>query len=122
MRYLEEMRDHPTVDQIYKVLRRRLPSLSRTSVYNALSTLREAGLVRPFSMDGNETLYDANILDHGHFRCTHCGRIYDFDVKLPEAEQIELKGFKTYRRDVLLWGLCPICAEKPECENIKSIN
>jgi Fe2+ or Zn2+ uptake regulation protein len=121
MRYLEEMRDHPTVDQIYKALRRRLPSLSRTSVYNALSVLREAGLVRPFSMDGNETLYDACTLDHGHFRCTHCGRIYDFDVKLPKAEQIELKGFQTHRRDVLLWGLCRVCAEKTEREE-KSIS
>jgi Fur family peroxide stress response transcriptional regulator len=109
LRYLEKHRNHPTADCIYRALRPELPSLSRASVYNSLSALERAGLVRPLTMDGDELRYDATVEDHGHFCCEACGTIHDFDIARSDAA-FRLEGFLVKRRDVLVWGLCPGCS------------
>ena len=43
---LSGRRDHPTADQVYDAVHRRLPSLSRTTVYRVLETLVETGFAR----------------------------------------------------------------------------
>jgi Fe2+ or Zn2+ uptake regulation protein len=111
LRYLEEHRNHPTADRIYKALRPDLPSLSRTSVYNSLSALERSGLVRPLTMDGDELRYDAFLEDHGHFCCEGCGAIHDFELA-PSDAAFSLDGFVAKRRDVLVFGLCPKCAKE----------
>jgi Fur family peroxide stress response transcriptional regulator len=113
LRYLEERRNHPTADLIYKALRPDLPSLSRASVYNSLSAFERAGLVRPLTINGDELRYDASVGDHGHFCCEGCGAIRDFDLT-PAETAFRLEGFRVKRRDVLIFGLCPRCAEESE--------
>jgi Fe2+ or Zn2+ uptake regulation protein len=112
LRYLEENRIHPTVDQIYKALRPHLPSLSRASVYNSLAVLEGNGLVRPLTMSGGELRYDAFVGDHGHFCCRRCGAIYDFDFTVP-ADGLQMpEGFQIERQDFLVWGVCADCAKQ----------
>ncbi|MDR1246543.1 MAG: transcriptional repressor [Clostridiales Family XIII bacterium] len=113
LRYLEKHRNHPTADRIYKALRPELPSLSRASVYNSLSALERAGLVRPLTVNGDELRYDAAVEDHGHFCCDSCGALYDFDIAHSDGT-FELEGFLVKRKDVLVWGLCPSCAAKTQ--------
>ena len=45
MRYLDEHRTHPDADRIYSDLKKDNPSLSRTTVYNALDTLGKANIL-----------------------------------------------------------------------------
>ncbi|MDR3305317.1 MAG: transcriptional repressor [Clostridiales Family XIII bacterium] len=111
LKYLLEQRNHPTIDQIYRALRETLPSLSRTSVYNTVGALQQAGLVRALTMEGNEMRYDAFTEDHGHFKCERCGAILDFDADLSAIGAAGIKGSVVTKRDVLLWGLCPACAK-----------
>jgi Fe2+ or Zn2+ uptake regulation protein len=112
LRYLQEQRNHPTADQIYRNLRGDLPSLSRASVYNTLSVLEKTGLIRPLTINGVEMHYDAFVEDHGHFCCRRCGTIYDFEFSAePDfTGACGLDGFQIERRDFLIWGLCSNCA------------
>ena len=43
---LLKRKDHPTADQVYELVRDRLPGLSRATVYRALETLVQAGAAR----------------------------------------------------------------------------
>ena len=70
---------HPTADMIFTALTPRYPSFSRTTIYNTLHTLVDAGLIREVNIDPQEQRFDGNPSDHGHFRCRHCGEIFDFD-------------------------------------------
>ena len=65
------------MEQIYTVLHKEIPTLSKTTVYNTLNTLIDAGLVKLITIDENETRYDIDTTTHGHFKCESCG-IYDF--------------------------------------------
>lgn len=112
LEYLNENRTHPTVDEIHRDLYKEIPTLSKTTIYNTLNALVEAGMVRIVSLGNNESKYDIVREDHGHFKCESCGEIYDFEVKMESLELDELQNFKVHKKDVYFSGLCPRCLNK----------
>ncbi|MFA6507274.1 MAG: transcriptional repressor [Treponemataceae bacterium] len=101
---------HPSVDWIYRSLSDELPTLSRTTVYNTLGTLIEAGLAKPVFIEGEEIRYDADMSVHGHFRCRKCGTVYDFKVGESDMEPDLPEGFIAEQVQLNCIGLCPACA------------
>ena len=112
LEYLLSKKTHPTVDEIYSELAIELPTLSKTTVYNTLSLFIKEGLVRLVTTEDNETRYDANVADHGHFRCEQCGRIFDFLLNLDNVKTSGLEQFKVREKNVYYKGICPECLEK----------
>ncbi len=78
--YLLDNHIHPTVDDIYKNLIDEMPTLSKTTVYNTLNTFVEHNIANVVIIEENEARYDAKIETHGHFKCTECNKIVDFDI------------------------------------------
>ncbi len=117
LEYMCHNQNHPTVDQIYIDILKEVPNLSKTTIYNTLHILVEAGLIRVISIDDNETRYDIMTENHGHFKCDKCGVIHNFriDPKLLGAE--ELSGFKVVDRNVYFKGVCPKCLKKINNKN-----
>jgi Fe2+ or Zn2+ uptake regulation protein len=83
MEYLMSRRTHPTAEEIHSALAPRIPTLSRTTVYNTLSMLVGRGVVLALDLEAGQTHYDGDTTPHAHFICTRCGRILDI---LPRAE------------------------------------
>ncbi|MDR0696649.1 MAG: transcriptional repressor [Christensenellaceae bacterium] len=107
--FVKSVTSHPTVDMIYKELASEIPTLSRTSIYNTLLLLTGARLLRSVSIDGDVMRFDATMPDHGHFRCSECGQIFDLNLD-PQTHNIVLpSGFKEIRRDLFVYGKCPYC-------------
>jgi Fur family peroxide stress response transcriptional regulator len=118
LEYMDQHRIHPTVEQIYHGLRDEIPTLSKTTIYNTLKTLMEAGLVKSIAIDDNETRYDIRTDSHGHFKCLTCENIYDFEVNMDSIKIEDLNGFRIYARDMYFSGICPKCIEqKRETDN-----
>lgn len=111
LEYLVRHRNHPTADQIYNALVEEMPTLSKTTVYNTLNLFAQKNVVAPISIDNNEARFDADLKEHGHFKCEQCGKIVDFGIKLGEQEIPELKGFKICSKNVYFKGICPECLE-----------
>lgn len=109
LEFLTNNRIHPTVDQIYSELHKDIPSLSKTTVYNSLNALVDAGLVKVITIEDNETRYDADTDNHGHFKCESCGHIYDFEINMDIFDSKDLNNFKINNRDVYFKGICPDC-------------
>ncbi len=116
MKYLVENQCHPTVDQIFSALRQQIPTLSKATVYNTLNVLAEAQLVRVLSIEDNETRYDITTETHGHFKCSSCGRIYNFAVDVDRFVSGELRDFRITEKNVYFSGICPTCLGKAEKE------
>ncbi|HHW49163.1 MAG TPA: transcriptional repressor [Clostridiaceae bacterium] len=112
LEYLDHNRIHPTVEQIYEGLHDEIPTLSKTTIYNTLNALTESGLVKVLTIEDNETRYDIRTDAHGHFKCTACGEIYDFEVNMDSLEIQGLNGFRVYSRDMYFSGICPKCMEQ----------
>lgn len=109
--FLYDNRVHASADMIYEALSPQYPSFSRTTIYNSIKTLVENGLIRSVCIEGEYVRYDANIADHGHFKCLSCGKVYDFTTQwngdLPE----DLDGFEVRIKDAFFYGTCKACAK-----------
>ena len=107
--YLITYRNHPTVEMIYKDLLPIAPSLSKTTVYNVLSLFLEKNLVQALNIEGNEIRYDADTMQHGHFKCMQCAKVFDFQLENQKLPQLPLEGFTIHQTHYYLDGICASC-------------
>ncbi len=104
---LSNTKAHPGTDDIYRELLPQAPTLSKTSVYNTLKLFSEKGIIKALSIEGERVRYDADIKYHGHFLCTHCRNVYDFE--LGKSFESGLEGFDIEQREVFYTGCCRKC-------------
>ena len=112
LKYLDEHRIHPTADQIYVGLKEKNPSLSKTTVYNSLETLREHGIIQSLTICGSELRYDFENNMHHHFLCKKCGDIIDIDIKCPNIGKMLESGHKVEEVHGYFKGICKRCMKK----------
>lgn len=106
-RQLAATQRHPDAETVYRGVRRRIPAISRDTVYRTLATLVDQGLIRRTEALGGSIRLDANLAPHHHFVCTVCGAIRDFtsqamdDLPIPnpvrsfgrvESAQVQVRG------------------------------
>ena len=101
--------DHPTAEEIFLRMSSELPTLSRTTVYNTVKALRDAGLIRALFVEDQEARYDAVTELHGHFRCSECGKITDFPVQVLTPMPDILAGCHVAEQGFYLKGVCRRC-------------
>lgn len=110
LKYLNECKDHPSADKIYMDLSESLPSISKATVYNNLKLFVESGIVIEVRASKTEVNYDIKSHNHGHFVCTNCNSIEDFDIEDNFTKPSSLEGYTIEDSDVFLYGLCKDCA------------
>lgn len=103
--------DHPTVEQILTEVNSNLPISSKATVYSALNTLREVGLVREVLLEEGVTRYDANVKPHHHFFCQACGAIQDIEWQTFRNIQLNKlpTGIQVENYEVTVRGRCKFC-------------
>jgi Fe2+ or Zn2+ uptake regulation protein len=119
MDYLLTHETHPTVDQIFTALSPEIPTLSRKTVYNTVSTLAEHGAIKALDLEPGRTHYDGDTMSHAHFVCTECGMIIDLVpdlnfLNMNEAESSQ--GMLITGMQLTYKGLCPKCHKKHKRE------
>lgn len=115
-RILAESDGHPSVEDIYKQLRKKFPGISQATVYRNIMLFKSLGEVLEIGFAGGSTRYDGKKpYPHPHVICLRCNKIIDPDLdSLHDMTQeiINESGFEivTYRLD--FFGICPECKEK----------
>jgi len=114
---LEELRKaegHPSADEIYAMVRKRLPRISLGTVYRNLDFLLEGGEIRKVGLGGSYMRYDGNPAKHYHIRCLRCGRVDDIRIHPLDAveQKIEsLSGYHVNGHELEFTGICSSCRE-----------
>ncbi len=106
---LRKTYSHPNVNGIYSALTEEIPSLSKTTVYNVLNLLVQHQLVKEVRIEDNELRYDADMREHGHFKCTQCGQVSDIHYKEDILNLID-KGLKVEEIQLNISGVCKKCS------------
>jgi len=115
LRALKNNRSHPTADQIYDVVRKRIPNISKGTVYRNLQVLREEGFISELSLNGTVSRYEEKQDRHYHFRCEKCGRVFDLDepVDIEIDRRVSARtGLKVSSHCTEFWGVCKECQQK----------
>ena len=113
LRALSETTEHPTADDLYRHVKRILPSVTQATIHRNLQELVKAGLIATLERTGRPTQYDPTADDHHHFVCRRCGRI--FDVYLSHSEyridrrKSELGDASIDRFEIHFDGTCTDC-------------
>ncbi len=115
---LEELRKlntHPSADEIYEVVRHRLPRISLGTVYRNLEVLSELGEIQKLELSGLLKRFDWNTKKHYHIRCVRCSRVDDAPIAPLNKLDNELYGatvFEIIGHNLEFTGLCPECSRK----------
>lgn len=113
MDYLINHPIHPTIDDVYQALSNKVPTLSRTTVYNTLRMLSENQAAQMITIDEHRVCYDGNVESHVHFYCKKCGKIIDlFGEQAPKLEgEKTVEGNIIQEEQLYYKGICAKCAK-----------
>jgi len=111
MEFLHGNTDHPSVDTIYRQVKRRFPYISRATVYNTVKALTRAGLLQEVLVQQDKTRVDSNVSRHHHFKCVRCGRIEDVPYDILTAAHVgeHATGYHIEEVRVVMEGRCKRC-------------
>ena len=106
-------RPHSTADDIDKVVLAEIGAISLQSVYNAVGTLTDKGLLRRIQPAGSPARFEDRVGDnHHHLICRACGRVVDVDCAVghtPCLTAADDSGYVIDEAEVIYWGSCPDC-------------
>lgn len=112
LKYLDEHHTHPDADHIYSELKKNHPSLSRTTVYNALEILKKKGMIQSLTISGSELRYDISRTQHHHFLCKECQKILDIEIQCPNINRTIADGHHVEEVHGYFKGICKQCLKR----------
>lgn len=112
LQYLDKKHNHPTAAMIYDEVLKKVPTISKTTVYNSLNLFIDKGFVTPLYITGSEVRYDFATKPHHHFFCEKCGKIYDLEVECPIFKKKHFQGHLIREQHGYFRGICRDCLEK----------
>ena len=118
---LDSTAEHLDADEIVSQAAVAAPGVHRASVYRALATLGDLGLVTHTHLGGSATVYHLTVevpeaaveaRSHAHLQCSSCHRVIDIPVAVldPLAARVERDlGFRLEPQHTALLGICADC-------------
>ena len=103
---------HPSADEVYALVRKRLPRISLGTVYRNLEILAESGDIQKLEPSCTLKRFDGKTENHYHLRCIRCDRVVDAPADFDVTINHELKSdtdFKIIGHKIEFVGICPQC-------------
>lgn len=104
---------HATAEELTKVVRAKIGSISKQAVYDTLGVFADKGLIRRIQPIGSVARYEDRVSDnHHHLVCRGCGIIVDIDCAAGLTPCLTAENdhdFEIDEAEVVYWGRCPTC-------------
>ncbi len=96
---------HPSADEVFAVVRRGFPMISRATVYNTLNLFAAKGLLRELVLAEGRIVFDPKVDAHHHFVDDDTGAIRDIPWEALEVAGVDgLAGVDVREYQVVLRG------------------
>lgn len=108
LEYLQSVKNHPTAEEVFEAVKKKLPRISLGTVYRNLETFYQRGLAK--KIEGETKRFDGDISIHHHFICQKCKKVFDIFEKNKNLDKIfnnRLNGFKA--KEIQIHGICKNC-------------
>lgn len=112
--YLLKTDDHPSAEHIHKIVQKKYPMVSLSTVYKTLDLLKEKKLVNEIKVEG-EARFDAHTDEHINLVCMNCGKIDDIDedsIKEIQTKVARKSKYMILKSNFELFGYCNNCKSK----------
>jgi len=112
---LKKVNSHPTANEMYDMVRNRLPRIGLGTIYKNLNLLAELGIIRKLEAGGEQKRFDGDISPHYHISCIKCNRVDDIFIKMDrelEKSAASCCDYKILDHHVQFSGICSKCLPK----------
>lgn len=114
-KYLMNTTEHPSAETIYTALQPEYPTMSLATVYKAIKTLAEVGLIQEINVGEGNFRYDGRVDSHPHIQCINCGKVEDFcnlDLSYLNEEAQKHTNFNIISNKIYFYGTCTECTQE----------
>jgi Fur family peroxide stress response transcriptional regulator len=109
---MQTMPGHPSPEEVYARVKKRIPAISLATVYKNIHLFVERGVLKEVSMHHGSLRVELNSHTHHHMVCSHCKAITDIDESdlgpLPRLQTLP-GGFQMERYAIDVIGICAAC-------------
>ncbi len=109
---MQGMDGHPSPEEIYARVKRKIPAISLATVYKNIHLFVESGVLREVSLHHGSRRVEMNEHEHHHMVCSRCKSITDIqpeELGLPAQRRTLPGGFLVERYAVDVIGICSRC-------------
>ena len=103
---------HMNIDDLYKKLLDRFPSVSLATIYKNINSMVEKFFLSEVKIPNAKTVYELSKNEHAHLVCSNCKAVMDIELDSSDiSKQISnLNNFKVNQTDIILSGICQKCS------------
>ena len=109
---MRTMPGHPSPEEVYARVKKRIPAISLATVYKNIHLFVETGVLKEVSMHHGSLRVELNSHVHHHMVCSRCKAITDIEEKdlgaLPAFKRLP-GGFQAERYAIDVIGICAAC-------------
>jgi len=112
---LQKSRQHLTADELFRVVRKKMPRISLATVYRNLELLSETGVIAKLEVSGRQKHFDSEVAGHDHVSCVQCHRVENLVLESKKEDCPShgvVDGYMITGRRLEFFGLCPQCQKK----------
>ena len=112
---LSKVTSHPTANEVYDMVRKRLPRIGLGTVYRNLELMADSGIILKLEVGGTQKRFDATTETHYHVRCKECDKVDD--IHIPVQFHINDVAEATTNYQILghhieFSGVCSVCQKE----------
>jgi Fur family peroxide stress response transcriptional regulator len=122
---MQTMPGHPSPEEVYARVKKRIPAISLATVYKNIHLFVERGVLKRLSMHHGSLRVELNSIHHHHMVCSHCKAITDIEEKdlgLSPALQDLPGGFQVERYSIDVIGICAACQKAKRGKSARQSN
>ncbi len=111
---LKNTNSHPTADEIYEEVKKKIPNISLGTIYRNLNVLEEMDEIMVLDYGSTYSRFDGCADNHYHFKCKECENVFDLDMEILdnlERNVEESFPFSVEAHRLEFYGLCPDCQD-----------
>ncbi|RIK08019.1 MAG: transcriptional repressor [Acidobacteria bacterium] len=104
--------EHMTADELVTEVRRRFPTINRSTVYRTLGFLEEAGIVDHVHLGHGRAVYHLADRGHQHLVCESCAAVTEIPIEELRPLEVQLENdhkFALNTRHFAIVGTCERC-------------
>jgi Fur family transcriptional regulator, peroxide stress response regulator len=102
---------HMNIDELYKNLLKKFPSISLATIYKNVNAMVEKIFLNEVKIPEAKSVYELAKEEHSHLVCSSCGKIEDImiDTSILKDSLIIKSDFKIENTNVVFSGTCGSC-------------
>jgi len=104
-----------TADELYGIVRKKMPKISLATVYRNLEVLSGTGMIAKIEVGGRQKCFDSEVAGHDHVSCVQCHKVENVlleGIKENCPSHGVMDGYIIKGRRLEFFGLCPQCQKK----------